>query len=286
MGGEAFGSVTATPPARRLQWNRARTIGRVTALDGDARGRIFALVPAHDEAPRIARVVEGAARQVPVVLVVDDGSADATAALAEGAGARVIRQSPNQGKGAALRAGFAAALASGAEAVITLDGDGQHDPAELPSFLGAYARRTIAGEPSELIIGQRSFRRMPLVRRLANALGTVVLSAALGRWIADNQSGYRLIGRRLMTAMLDSREGGFAFEVEMIAVCLREGWPIDWVPVRTIYADERSHIEPLRHLREFLGVTRRARHIAGGQRMGEPAATHGPAVEARPEVEG
>jgi glycosyltransferase involved in cell wall biosynthesis len=259
----------------------------VTTLDGDARGRIFALVPAHDEAPRIARVVEGAARHVPVVLVVDDGSADATAALAEGAGARVIRQSPNQGKGAALRAGFAAALAAGAEAIVTLDGDGQHDPAELPSFLGAYARRTIAGEPSELIVGQRRFSRMPLVRRLANGLGTVVLSAALGRRIADNQSGYRLIGRRLMTAMLDSREDGFAFEVEMIAVCLREGWPIDWVPVRTIYADERSHIEPWRHLREFLGVTRRARHIAGGKRIGEVvAATHGPAVEARPEVEG
>ena len=127
---------------------------------------------------------------------------------------------------------------------------------------------------------------MPIVRRLANGLGTVVLSAALGRWIADNQSGYRLIGRRLMAAMLDSREDGFAFEVEMIAVCLREGWPIDWVPVRTIYADERSHIDPKRHLREFLGVTRRARHIAGGQRMGQAPATHTPAVEARPEVEG
>ena len=283
---EAFGSVTATPTARRLQWNRARTIGSVTTLDGEARGRIFALVPAHDEAPKIARVVEGAGRHVPVVLVVDDGSADETATLAENAGARVLRQSPNQGKGAALRAGFAAALASGAEAVITLDGDGQHDPAELPSFLGAYARRTIAGEPSELIVGQRSFSRMPLARRLANGLGTVVLSAALGRWIADNQSGYRLIGRRLMTAMLDSREDGFAFEVEMIAVCLREGWPIDWVPVRTIYADERSHIEPMRHLREFLGVTRRARHVAGGPRTVAAGVTHRPGVEPTPEVEG
>lgn len=285
MRGEAIGSVTATPGALPLQWNGARTIGSVTTLDGEARGRIFALVPAHDEAPRIARVVEGAGRHVPVVLVVDDGSTDTTAALAEGAGARVIRQSPNQGKGAALRAGFTAALAGGAEAVITLDGDGQHDPAELPSFLGAYARRTIAGEPSELIVGRRSFSRMPLVRRLANGLGTVVLSAALGRWIADNQSGYRLIGRRLMTAMLDSREDGFAFEVEMIAVCLREGWPIDWVPVRTIYADERSHIEPVRHLREFLGVTRRARHVARGPRRVAAGAMPRPGVEPTAEVE-
>jgi hypothetical protein len=62
--------------------------------------------------------------------------------------------------------------------------------------------------------------------------------------------------------MLESRESGFAFEVEMIAVCLREGWPVDWVPVRTIYGDERSHIRPLRHLREFLAVTWRARRLA------------------------
>jgi hypothetical protein len=127
---------------------------------------------------------------------------------------------------------------------------------------------------------------MPLVRRLANGLGTVVLSAALGRWIADNQSGYRLIGRRLMTAMLDSREDGFSFEVEMIAVCLREGWPIDWVPVRTIYAGERSHIEPMRHLREFFAVTRRARHIAGGPRTSVAGATQRSGIGPSPEVKG
>ncbi len=223
--------------------------------------RFWALVPAHDEAPRIAAVVAVAARHLPV-LVVDDGSADATATLARTAGARVLEQRPNQGKGAALRAGFASVVADGAEAVVTLDGDGQHDPAEIPAFLAAYARRAVAGLPTELIVGRRDFGRMPLVRRIANTLGTVVLSVALGRHVPDNQSGYRLIGRRLMAAMLDSREDGFAFEVEMIAVCLREGWPIAWVPIRTIYADEPSHIRPLAHLLEFLAVTRRARRIA------------------------
>jgi glycosyltransferase involved in cell wall biosynthesis len=233
----------------------------VTLPGDDGSPRIVALIPAHDEASRIARVVEGAARHLPV-LVVDDGSGDATADLAERAGATVLWQSPNQGKGAALRAGFAAALDRGAEAVITLDGDGQHDPAEIPAFLGAYARRSVAGEPTELIVGARSFRRMPPIRRIANWLGTLTLSAAVGRWIADNQSGYRLVGRRLMRAMLESREAGFSFEVEMIAVCLREGWPIEWVPIRTIYADEASHIRPGRHLREFLAVTARARRIS------------------------
>ena len=238
----------------------------MTTLGAGQDGRVLALIPAHNEAARIATVVAGTRRYLPV-LVVDDGSTDDTAAIAERAGARVIRQSPNQGKGAALRAGFAAALAEGVEAVITLDGDGQHDPAEIPAFLGERARRTIAGLASELIVGRRSFRRMPPMRRLANGLGTLVLSAALGRWIADNQSGYRLVGRRLMAATLDSRESGFAFEVEMIALCLREGWSIGWLPVRTIYAGETSHIRPSAHLREFLKVTARARRIARSRRM-------------------
>jgi glycosyltransferase involved in cell wall biosynthesis len=241
----------------------------VTTLRTDGAAGILALVPAHDEAPRIGRVVEVARRHVPVI-VVDDGSSDATAEVAERAGATVIRLSPNQGKGAALRAGFAAALEGGAAAVITLDGDGQHDPAEIPAFLGEHARRVIAGEPAELIVGARSFRRMPPIRRAANWLGTLTLSASLGRWIPDNQSGYRLVGRRLMGAMLDSREPGFSFEVEMIAVCLREGWPISWIPVRTIYADERSHIRPGHHLRDFLAVTGRARRIArAGPKLSE-----------------
>lgn len=223
-----------------------------------ARPRILALIPAHDEGPRIGAVVRAAAEHLPV-LVVDDGSADDTAAVAEAAGATVFRQVPNQGKGAALRAGFARAIADGALAVVTLDGDGQHDPRELPRFVAAEM-----AAPAELIVGRRSFRRMPVIRRLANSAGTVLLSAAVGRWIPDNQSGYRLVGRRLMAEMLGSGEDGFAFEVEMIAVCLREGWPIRWVPISTIYGDERSHIRPLQHLREFVAVSGRARRIARG----------------------
>lgn len=223
-----------------------------------AQPQIVALIPAHDEAPRLGAVVRAAAEHLPV-LVVDDGSVDETAAVAEAAGASVLRQVANQGKGAALRAGFARALAEGVLAVVTLDGDGQHDPRELPRFVAA--ERTA---PAELIIGQRSFREMPFVRRLSNWAGTVLLSASVGRWIPDNQSGYRLIGRRLMAAMLGSREDGFAFEVEMIAVCLREDWPIRWVPISTIYGDERSHIRPLHHLREFVAVSGRARRIVRG----------------------
>ena len=227
------------------------------------------MIPAHDEAPRVGPVVRGALQALPVV-VVDDGSGDETADVARRAGATVLVQRPNQGKGAALRAGFRYALELGAEAVVTLDADGQHDPAEIPSLLAA---RLAGGDgddasAAELVIGQRRFAEMPPVRRLSNSIGTVALSAALGHWVPDNQSGYRVIGRRLMRAMLASRDDGFAFEVEMIAVCLREGWPIAWAPIRTIYGEERSHIRPLRHLREFLAVTARARRIRRGEPLG------------------
>jgi glycosyltransferase involved in cell wall biosynthesis len=224
----------------------------------------LAIVPAYNEEPNVSFVVEAIHRDAPEfdVLVIDDGSTDATAQQARVAGAEVLVHPFNLGIGGAMQSGYRYACEQGYQEAIQVDGDGQHDPAEIPAFLGEHARGVIGGEPAELIVGARSFRRMPPARRAANWLGTVTLSAALGRWIADNQSGYRLVGRRLMGAMLDSREQGFSFEVEMIAVCLREGWPISWIPVRTIYADERSHIRPGQHVREFLAVTGRARRIA------------------------
>ena len=215
---------------------------------------IVALIPGYNEGPRIAEVVRGASTYLPV-LVVDDGSADDTAEAARAAGATVIEQRPNQGKGAALRAGFRQALADGADAVLTLDADGQHDPAEIPAFLSAWA-----AEPRpDLVIGRRNFRAMPPIRRLSNGLGRRAFSWAVGRPIPDNQSGYRLVSRRIMDATLASAEGGFEFEVEMITTCIRMGGTIAWVPIRTIYAGQPSHIRPLAHLRSFIRIVRKAR---------------------------
>ena len=215
---------------------------------------IVALIPGYNEAPRIGAVVEVANRHLPV-LVVDDGSSDGTADRALAAGATVIEQRPNQGKGAALRAGFQRALDQGADAVLTLDADGQHDPAEIPAFLAAFA----ADPPPDLVIGRRNFRAMPPIRRLSNVVGGKAFSWAVGREIADNQSGYRLIGRRILEATIDSDERGFEFEVEMITTCIRLGGTIAWVPIRTIYAGAPSHIQPLGHLRSFIRITRKAR---------------------------
>ena len=219
---------------------------------------ILALIPGYQEGQQIAGVVKGALAHLPVV-VVDDGSTDDTGTRAEAAGAIVLVLRPNAGKGAALRAGFRYALEHGAEAVVTLDADGQHDPDEIPTFLAAFE----AARP-ELVIGRRDFGSMPPIRRLSNTLGGWVISAAVGRRVADNQSGYRLIGRRLMTALLDSDESGFEFEVEMIARCIALGLPMTDVPIRTIYAGAPSHIRPWRHCMSFLRVSRDARRIVRG----------------------
>ncbi|MGZ3587421.1 MAG: glycosyltransferase family 2 protein [Candidatus Limnocylindrales bacterium] len=223
------------------------------AATGAPGPRILAVIPAHDEGPRIAAVVRGAALDLPV-LVVDDGSSDDTAARAGAAGATVLTQVPNRGKGEALRAGFRRALEGGYEAVLTLDGDGQHDPAEIPQFLDAYVRGG-----ADLVIGRRDFRAMPLTRRLANASSQRVFSWAVGRAIPDNQSGYRLLSRRLIEALEGSREAGFEFEIEMITTCIRRGYLLAWVPIRTIYAGAPSHIQPVRHVSHFLRVAWQAR---------------------------
>lgn len=210
---------------------------------------VLGLIPAWNEAERIAPIVSGTLAHLPV-LVVDDGSTDHTADAARAAGATVVRHPLNQGKGAALKTGFAWALEHGYEAVLTLDADGQHDPAEIPKFLAAY--RAGAGD---LIIGERDFSQMPWPRWWSQPLGSWILSRALGVPIRDNQSGYRLLTRRLLERMRLTSTG-FEMEVEMIAEAVRLGLPIAWVPIRTIYGiGKPSNFHPFWDSLRFLQMT-------------------------------
>lgn len=218
--------------------------------------RSLVLIPAYNEADHIKEIVTGARAHSPV-LVVDDGSYDKTASLATAYGASLIRQSPNMGKGAALRTGFRWALSARYDTVVTLDADGQHDPAEIPHFLTRYETTH-----ADLIIGARDFSYMPLIRRVSNTIGQVSFSWALGQPVRDNQSGYRLISWRLMERLLASNESGFEFEVEMIAVCVHQGFSLDWIPIRTIYTGEKSHISPIQHVIGFIRLVLHTRYKA------------------------
>jgi len=232
-------------------------------------GSILAVVPAHDEEPRVAAVVQALVGQGLPVLVVDDGSSDRTGEAARAAGARVLSLRPNRGKGAALKAGFCVALDPGQaevdvdpplpvgvhwDAILTLDADGQHDPTEVPALIEAW--RTTG---ADLVVGARDYDRMPPVRWFTNTLSRWLFSRALGERIPDNQSGYRLRSRRVAEASLSSPEQGFAFEVEEIALCVGRGYKLAWVPVKTIYGTEVSDIKPWTHFVSFIRVTRRAR---------------------------
>jgi glycosyltransferase involved in cell wall biosynthesis len=209
---------------------------------------IVALIPAWDEATRIGPVVEATRAHLPV-LVVDDGSEDDTSAVAKAAGAIVVRHPRNRRKGVALTDGFAWALERDYEAVLTLDADGQHDPADIPKFLAAYE----AGA-GDLIVGRRDFSQMPFPRFFINPFGSWLLSLALGTRIYDNQSGYRLYSRCLLER-LDLTSTGFELEVEVIVQAVCMGMCIGWVDICTIYDTGKvSYFHPINDTARFLGM--------------------------------
>lgn len=204
------------------------------------------MIPAYQAEKTIRALVAGLVGQGLPVVVVDDGSSDRTAALAEAAGARVIRRAANGGKGAALRDGFSAARQGGYAWVLTLDADGQHLPVEAPRFFKA------RDDGAELVLGNRMNdpRGMPLDRRLANRWMSWIISRMVGQQIPDTQCGFRLIARRLLDSMeLTSRR----FEIDSELV-LRAGWagvPLRSVPVSSVYRRELSFIRPLRDTFRF-----------------------------------
>ena len=217
--------------------------------------RCLAVIPAFREERHIADVVRRTLAVLPDVLVVDDGSPDGTAAAAEAAGARVVRHPVNQGKGVALQTGFARARADGFDAVITLDADGQHDPAEIPGFL-----RAAAETGADVVVGSRmqDVKDMPWIRRLTNWFMSWLLSREMGQWVPDTQCGYRMF----RCAVLDGIEVGsarFAAESEILLMLAARGCRIASAPIRTIYGDEKSKIHPARDTVRFFAMLRRFR---------------------------
>lgn len=194
-------------------------------------GRVACVVPAYQAAGTLADVLRGARRSVPAatLVVVDDGSTDATADVAERWADHVVRLGHNSGKGAALRAGCDAALALGADAVLTLDADGQHDPASAPALLAALA-------DADVVIGARprSGSRMPMHRRLTNALSSAAVSRCAGCMVPDAQSGFRAIRAEVLRQVRPDADR-YEYETEFLIRAARAGYRIAAVPVATIY---------------------------------------------------
>jgi glycosyltransferase involved in cell wall biosynthesis len=216
--------------------------------------RVIALIPAYNEAARIGEVVAKTRGRVDEVVVIDDGSADDTGAVAERAGAKVLRHEQNRGKGSAIVTGLDYFGRADAEFAVFLDADGQHDPEEIPKFVEA-ARAMNA----DVVIGTRMWetRDMPLVRKLTNQFTSWVTSRLAQQGIPDSQCGFRLV-RRGVLPQLSLSSGRFETETEMLIQAGRAGHKIISVPVRTIYeAGRASHIHPLRDTVRFFKVVGR-----------------------------
>ena len=192
---------------------------------------IAVIVPALNAAPTLPVVVAGIRAALPdaTVIGIDDGSTDQTRAVMKAACDEVIVHEVNQGKGVALKAGFKAALARGAAAVLTIDSDGQHDPTVAPALVQALDR-------FDIVVGtrQREGTQMPFHRRISNALSTRAISWCAGCDIPDAQSGYRAI-RAEVLRKVDPPGTRYEYETAFLIRAGRAGFRIGAVPIPTIY---------------------------------------------------
>lgn len=209
---------------------------------------ICLLIPAYNEARTIGQIVAKARRIMDSVVVVDDGSRDATAQIAQDSGALVIKHKVNSGKGAALRTGFQHVLDHGYDAVITMDSDGQHDVDDIPRFLEAFSN-SLPG----IILGSRmhDISTMPAVRKCTNKFTSFVGSLLSHQKLEDSQSGFRLINADVLrTVKLET--SGFEMESELLVKASKAGFRIISVPIKTIYGQEISKINPAVDTYKFL----------------------------------
>ncbi len=201
---------------------------------------IFAVIPAYNEEKHITEVVEKTKRHISAdrIIVVDDGSRDKTYAAAQKTGAVALRHIVNLGKGAALKTGCDYAVKKGAEAIIALDSDTQHDPEEIPNFAKAL-------KDADIVFGYRSpDKRMPLVLKFGNwAIGTAI-KILFRIHIKDTQCGYRAFTkeayRKIMWTAAD-----YSVESEMIALVGKNNLRYKQIPIETIYVDRYKGTTPL-----------------------------------------
>lgn len=200
------------------------------------------VIPCLNEAQTVLPLVESVREHIHDVIVVDDGSRDDTAMLAAKAGAEVIRHERSRGKGAALNAGWQRALERGFAWALAMDGDGQHATADIPNFLTA----ALSGD-ADLIVGNRfaDATAMPWLRRRVNQWMSRRLSRAAGVELPDSQCGFRMM-RLEAWSRVTLQAQHFEVESEVLLAFTANRFKVQFIPVQTIYAAERSKINPVR----------------------------------------
>ncbi len=195
--------------------------------------KTVAVIPAYNEATAIGEVLEKTKPFVDEIIVVNDGSQDRTAEAAGAHGVCVYSHVINRGLGAAIGTGFAAALRHGADVIVTLDADGQHDPAEIPRFVEAINRG------ADFVIGSRMLTKlkgMPVHRKLATLVGNLVTYLLFGARVTDSQSGFRACTRYAVET-IEIKTNRMEVSSELIHEAHIKGLTIAEVPITAIYSD-------------------------------------------------
>jgi len=200
------------------------------------------IIPTYNESREIGGLVKQIRDLVPEVIVIDDGSSDDTAGIAYASGAIVLRNQENKGKGACLIKGYAYALSRGFDAVISMDGDGQHSVQDLPAFI----KEAEECPDSAMIVGNRmaNVKNMPFLRVATNYLMSRFLSLVTKQYIPDTQCGYRLLKRSLLEK-INLSTSKYETESEILIKAGRLGFKIKSIPIKTIYGGQKSQINPL-----------------------------------------
>jgi glycosyltransferase involved in cell wall biosynthesis len=207
---------------------------------------LVAVIPAYNEVKFISNVILIAQKYVDKVIVIDDGSTDDTQEIARKCGAIVHSNEKNVGKWFALKRGFSLALEMEADIVITLDGDGQHNPHEIPEFLKALLNG------ADVAIGVRKYKgKMPLIRKASNFLTTSIINSLFSLKISDSQCGYRAYSRKAVKDLEISSEG-YEGETESIIRLGKTSLTIEEVPIQTLYGVENSKMSTARDTWRFL----------------------------------
>jgi glycosyltransferase involved in cell wall biosynthesis len=207
---------------------------------------LVAVIPAYNEAKFISHVILNAQKYVDKVIVIDDGSTDDTQEIARKFGAIVRSNEKNVGKWFALKRGFSLALEMEADIVVTLDGDCQHNPNEIPKFL------KVLLNGADVAVGVRKYKgKMPLIRKLSNYLTTTIINSLFSLKISDSQCGYRAYSRKAVKDLEISSEG-YEGETESIIRLGKTSLTIEEVPIQTLYGVESSKMSTLRDTWRFL----------------------------------
>ncbi|MCG8099911.1 MAG: glycosyltransferase family 2 protein [Candidatus Thiodiazotropha taylori] len=203
------------------------------------------VIPVYNESATIRDVAAAALQQTENVIIVDDGSSDDSQNQLEGLNVHLLRHEQNQGKATALQSGFDHAIKLDAQMIITLDGDGQHNPAEIPRLISA-----AQANPNSIIIAARLKQRhnAPKLRLFANRFADFWVSWAAGYPVTDSQSGFRLYPFDLLrdVRLNTSKEKGFVFESEIVIEAASHSFYSVSVPVESIYhvGRRQSHYKP------------------------------------------